>query len=152
MSFADFKKDINEYNKQIEEMNNKSNKEDKEFPEIPSGKYLVGVDRLEITEGKEGRPVLKIQWRIQEGKFNNHCIFTTKYLAGTKNDNAVVYFATVLLNQFAPSKPIKFTGDYDELQSDVKQLADEIVGKVQCDINYDKDNYGQIDIENCWES
>lgn len=153
MSFKDFNKDIAEYSKQVEEMNKKQseNKGDREWPEVPSGKYLVGIDRCEITEGREGRPVLKLQWRIQEGEFNNQCLFTQKYLAGTRNDNAVIYFATVLLNKFAPTKPIKFTGDFDELQEDVKQLADEIVGKVQCDITYDKENYGQIDIIDCWE-
>lgn len=152
MSFAEFKKDIAEYNAKVEELNKPhENDGEKEFPEIPSGKYLVGVDRCEITEGNQGRPVLKIQWRIQEGEFNKYCLFTTKYLAGTKNDNAVIYFATVLLNQFAPTKPIKFTGDFDELQADVQLLEDEIKGKVQCDITYDKENYGQINIDNCWE-
>lgn len=153
MSFKDFNKDIAEYSKQVEEMQTKQsdNKGEREFPEVPSGKYLVGIDRCEISEGKEGRPVLNIQWRILEGEFNKYCLFTRKYLAGTRNDNAVIYFATVLLNKFAPTKPIKFNGDFDELQADVKALEDEIKGKVQCDITYDKENYGQIDITDCWE-
>ena len=152
MSFENFKKDIAEFDNAVKAMSEKQPAEQKEFKEPPSGKYLVGVDKMEIAPSKkDGSPVLKIQWRIQEGDFNKSCLFTNKKLAGTRNDNAVTYFATVLLNKFAPSVPVKFNGDYDNLASQVFDLAQEIVGKVQCEVTYDKDNYGQIDILDCWE-
>ena len=70
----DFEKFNREFGgkKAVEEMNKAK---DKEFPEIPDGKYICTRAKLELGESNKGKPMVKGQFKIKEGKFKNQLLF-----------------------------------------------------------------------------
>ena len=70
----DFEKFNREFGgkKAVEEMNKAK---DKEFPEIPDGKYICTLAKLELGESNKGKPMVKGQFKIKEGKFKNQLLF-----------------------------------------------------------------------------
>ena len=60
------------------------------YAAVPNGEYTVKIDKLEIGETKDGRPMLKGQFRILEGAHAKACLFYNRVLFGTKNDAAMI--------------------------------------------------------------
>lgn len=58
----DEKVDFNELNKDIEDA--KENAGTGNFPELPAGYYFVNMEKLELGETKDGRPMVKWQFRV----------------------------------------------------------------------------------------
>ncbi|MBC2367815.1 DUF669 domain-containing protein [Listeria booriae] len=54
-----------------------------DFPEIPDGKYEVGLRNLEMKLTKKGDPMLSAQFQILNGEFENNYIFFNQVLQNT---------------------------------------------------------------------
>ena len=46
-----------------------------EYSELPEGTYVCKLEKLELGESKNGKPMTKAQFRIVEGKHKKQCIF-----------------------------------------------------------------------------
>ena len=66
---------------------------------IPDGEYVVGIDKMEIGETKDGRPMFKVQFRILEGEYKRSCLFMNRVIFGTKNDAGMIGSVTAFLSK-----------------------------------------------------
>lgn len=113
--------------------------------EVPAGEYRVTVERLEIGETKDGRPMLKVMCRILEGEFKKHCIFMNRVLYGTKNDAYMIKTAIDFLESLEPSDEIgeityRNMDDFDTLVSDIAEDIDSL----EYDVEYDPDEFESL--------
>lgn len=112
--------------------------------ELPSGDYQARVEKLELGETKDHRPMVKCQMRITDGKYKNWCIFYNRVLYGTKNDGSMIHSANVFLRSLVDWEPdeIKFESysDYADLIEDVES---ECMGTV-FDVTYDPTAFDSV--------
>lgn len=123
-----------------------------DFPEIPKGKYIVSVDNLEVGETKDQRPMLKGQFRIQEGEFEKSCLFYNRVLYGTKNDANMIASAVGFLKTLEPSEdvgPVVFDS-YSQFAELVLDIAEDIQ-ELQYEVEYDPKAFNSISIKDVFE-
>lgn len=113
--------------------------------DIPKGKYVVGIDKMEIRETKDGRPMFFIQARVKEGEYKNHCVFMNRVIYGTKNDGNMIQSVLTILDKFQTDTLPEFRS-YNQFVDNVADIYEEIQGKVECEIDYDKDAFNSISI------
>lgn len=123
------------------------------FPEIPKGQYMTTVDKLEIGETKDHRPMLKIQMNIEEGKYKKHKLFMNRVLYGTKNDANMIASALGFLESLEPTEdvgPLVFES-YNQLNQLVLDIAEDIDG-LEYSVDYDESKFNSISIIEAFEA
>ena len=81
--------------------------------DIPKGTYIVGIDKMEIRETKDHRPMFFIQARVREGEYKNHCVFMNRVIYGTKNDGSMIQSVITLLDKLETETIPEFNGYQD---------------------------------------
>ena len=127
------------------------------YEEVVAGEYTCTVDKLELGETKDHRPMLKAQFRIvgdKEGakcKFTKNCLFFNRVLYGTKNDANMIASAVGWLKSLQPSEDIVVEfKSYSKFADLVMDIAEDISG-LQFLVNYAPDNFNSITIEDVFE-
>lgn len=122
MAFEQFKMDVNDYNKEIEELNNnkKDKKEKTDYPIVIDGDYECALMGLEIGTTKAGdKLMLKGSFKILDGEFKNQRLWINKVLTGTKNPALTVKSAVDFLNTLGSAQVVEFNGDFDDLETQI---------------------------------
>lgn len=123
-----------------------------DFPTVPSGTYTVKAEKLELGATKDGRPMLKGQFRIQEGEFKKQILFYNRVLFGTKNDANMIASAVGFINSLEPSEdvgPIVFES-YSQFADLVLDVMEDIE-TLEYDVKYDPDGFNSISIVEVYE-
>ena len=118
-----------------------------DFPEIEEGTYTGKIEKLEVGQTKDGRPMLKVQFRITENPHKNSCLFMNRVLFGTKNDANMIASALGWLETLEPSEevgPIVFES-YSQFNDLVLDIAED-VAELEYDVDYDPDAFNNISI------
>lgn len=152
---ADFSKfdkqiDLAQLRKEAEEI--KKNGGTGEYPEIEEGIYRGKFEKLEVGTTKNGRPMLRVMFRITEGQHKKQCLFMNRVLYGTKNDANMIASAEGWLETLEPSEDVGdviFRG-YSEFADLVMDIAEDI-SELEYDVNYDPDAFNSITIEEVYE-
>ena len=156
MDFSKFDKEIdaNQLQKDIAEAQANGTGD---YEEVPAGVYLCTVDKLEIGSTKDGRPMLKTQFRIvgdEDGKkcnFTKHCLFMNRVLYGTKNDANMIASAIGWLKSLEPSEDISVVFEkYSQFADLVLDIAEDI-SELQYVVSYDPDAFNSITIDDVFE-
>lgn len=129
--------------KDVEEAKNNSG-------DIPKGTYIVGIDKMEIKATKDGRPMFFIQARVKEGEHKNKCVFMNRVIYGTKNDGNMIQSVLTVLDKFQTDIIPEFNG-YQDFVELVADIYEEIQGRVECEIDYDKDAFNSISIKEVFD-
>lgn len=136
--------DLNGLKKDVRDSEEKS----KDFDDVPHGSYEVKVDKMELTESKNGDPMVSIWFKILEGKHKERLIFMNQVI--TRG------FQVHLMNQFLKS----FDTDanvYFETYSQYAKLIEYIKDYVGMnDLNFEleygeKKGYNTFKIVNVFE-
>lgn len=125
-----------------------------DFPEIPKGTYVGKFEKLEVGQTKDGRPMLKGQFRITEGEFEKSCLFYNRVLYGTKNDANMIASAVGFLATLEPSEevgPVEFES-YSQFADLVLDIMEDIDGELEYEIEYDPDGFQNISITDVFET
>lgn len=126
------------------------------YKEVPVGEYLGKIEKLEIGETKDGRPMLKVQFRITEGEFNNSCLFMNRVLFGTKNDANMIASAIGWLQTLDAADedgnviPVTFDS-YSQFNELVMDIMENIDGILEYKVEYDPEAFNNISIEDIFE-
>lgn len=123
MSFKDFNMNMEDYNAQIKDLENNKPKEEtkKEFKEVVDGDYECALMGLELGTNKVGdKLMLKGSFKILDGEFKNQRLWINKVLTGVKNQAQCVKFAIDFLNTLGSEQEVEFTGDFDDLETQIK--------------------------------
>jgi hypothetical protein len=120
------------------------------FSDVPKGTYIVSVEKMEVGETKDHRPMFKMQCKIKEGEFKNRNLFMNRVIYGTKNDGAMIQSVLTLLEKFATNTLPEFAG-YNAFVDNVLDIYEEIQGKVELEIDYDADTFNSISIKEVYD-
>lgn len=124
-----------------------------DFPVIPKGVYNVKAEKLEVGTTKDGRPMLKGQFRITEGQYEKQCLFYNRVLYGTKNDANMIASAVGFLNSLEPSEdvgPVVFES-YTQFADLVLDIMEDIEDIMEYEVEYDPDAFNSFHIAGAWE-
>lgn len=132
-----------------------------DYPQIPKGDYTGQFVKLEVGEcGNNakvpGAPLLKIDFKITEGKFKNHHVFMNKVLYTDRTDenwNLKKLMGGVLgwLEKLEVSEDIDIVfDDYDQFEDLILDIAEDIAS-LTYDIQYDPDAFNSIHIDEVYE-
>jgi hypothetical protein len=152
MDFSKFDKEVNldQLKKDAEEI--KKNGGTGDYPEIEAGTYRGKVEKLEVGSTKDGRPMLKCQFRITEGDRKKSCLFMNRVLYGTKNDANMIASAEGWLETLEPSEDIGAVEfqSYSQFAELVLDIAEDIA-ELEYEVEYDPDAFNNISIVDVFE-
>ena len=120
------------------------------FSDVPKGTYIVSIEKMEIGETKDHRPMFKMQCKIKEGEFKNRNMFMNRVIYGTKNDGSMIQSVLTLLEKLQTSTVPEFTG-YNAFVDNVLDIYEEIQGKVELEVEYDADAFNSISIKEVYD-
>ena len=108
------------------------------------------IPKMEIRATKDGRPMFFIQCRVKEGEYKNKCVFMNRVIYGTKNDGSMIQSVITLLDKLETETIPEFNG-YQDFVDVVADIYEEIQGKVECEIDYDKDAFNSVSIKEVFD-
>lgn len=123
MSFKDFNMNMDEYNESIKELEaNQSNENTKrEYKDPVDGDYECALLGLELGTTKAGdKLMLKGKFKILDGEFKNQRLWINKVLTGCNNSAWCIKSAIDFLNTLGSEQEVEFTGDFDDLETQIK--------------------------------
>lgn len=120
------------------------------FSDVPKGTYIVSIEKMEIGETKDHRPMFKMQCKIKEGEFKNRNLFMNRVIYGTKNDGSMIQSVLTLLEKLQAVTVPEFTG-YNAFVDNVLDIYEEIQGKVELEVEYDADAFNSISIKEVYD-
>ena len=154
--------DFNKWNEQfggekaVKEVE-KAQEQAKEFAELPEGNYVCKLEKLELGESKQAKPMVKAQFRITEGNHHNQCIFYNGVMVA--NDPQYNGFMIHKVLEFLRSlqvledTDIDFDGNFahfNDLLLDIVEAAEEDGLKFGVEIEKDGE-YNRITVTDVFE-
>lgn len=129
-----------------------------QYEDVPKGKYIAKIEKMELGMSKDKRPMFKVQMRLADGvteaeeKFlaryrkKKPCVFLNRVMFGTKNDEAMIASVIGWLNKLIDKdeKPVVFTA-FSNLADEILDLAEDFAD-AEIEINYDPDKFNSIEI------
>ena len=132
---------------------NEAKKNENQFSEVEAGTYYGRVEKMEIGETKDGRPMFKMMFRITEGNHKKQCLFMNRVVFGTKNDGSMINSVLGFLEKLEPSEevgPIEFSS-YSQLNDLVLDVMEDIDGYLEYEVEYDPEAFNNISINEVFE-
>lgn len=144
---------------------NKQKKEAEEnsFEEVPAGKYVARIEKMELGTTKDGRPMFKVQMRLIEGvdadtekfvakyKKKKPCVFMNRVIFGTKNDGNMIASVEGWLKKLdLDGEPIVFSG-YSNFAEDIMDAAESCEG-LEFEIDYDDSRFNSIIVTDVFDA
>lgn len=120
------------------------------FSDVPKGTYIVSIEKMEIGETKDHRPMFKMQCKIKEGEYKNRNLFLNRVIYGTKNDGSMIQSVLTMLDKLQTQTLPEFTG-YNNFVTNVLDIFQEVQGKVELEIEYDADAFNSISIKEVFD-
>ena len=142
--------DFNKWNKDFggqEAVNELKEQQEKakEFAEVPDGTYTCKLEKLELGETKEGKPMIKGMFRIVTGEHKNQCLFVNQVFTRGYPQHKGLEFLRSL--QIFEDSEIDFNGDFEDFNDLLLDIAEEAEG-MEFDVKKSKDGeYTKITIE-----
>ena len=153
MSF-DFSAFDNKVN--LDELQNEvKNAPDNDFQDVPDGKYIVSIEKMEIKPTKKGDKLMfavqcKVQEDLQDKGQENRNIFWNRVIYGNKNtekwnDGIAIKGVTTWLGKLETEVEPEFI-NYSDFAGCVLDIFQEIQGKVEMEIDYKSSAFNPITI------
>ncbi|UYX53341.1 DUF669 domain-containing protein [Bacillus thuringiensis] len=116
-----------------------------DFEKVPDGQYEVAVEKMELTESKNGDPMLMIWFNIIDGEYEGQKIFYYKVMQ-PQNDKAFgfqVHQNNEMLRTLwdCEKDDVKFTS-FEEYADLVLDIHEEIDGKFEYLLSKETDKKG----------
>lgn len=144
-SAFDNKVDLNELQNEVQ------NAPDNEFQEVPDGKYIVGIEKMEIKLTKAGDKLMfAVQCKIKEGEQTNRMIFFNRVISGNKvsetwNDGRAIKSVITWLEKLETEVVPEFI-NYQDFADCVLDIFQEIQGKIEMEVDYKSSAFNPITI------
>lgn len=108
-----------------------------EYKEVPLGTYEIKIDKLELTESKSGRPMVRCWMRILDGEYKNSIIFMNQVI----NISFGLHIANEFLKTLESGVDISFDSftQYNNMLLDIHEAID---GKYEYALEYGKNDKG----------
>jgi hypothetical protein len=121
-----------------------------EYQEVADGLYMCKLDKLELTATKDNRPIVKGQFRINEGKFKNQCIFYNGVMAA-KDPQYNGWLQSKVLEflksmEIFDDADIDFNGNFNDFNDLILDMAQESEGVIFEIKKTTKGDFAELDI------
>ena len=121
--------DFNKWNEQFggeEAVKELAEAKSNEYTEVPDGRYICKLEKLELGESKTGKPMIKGMFRITEGEHKKQCLFINQvFTRGFPQHKGLEFLRS--LNVFEESE-IDFDGDFEDFNDLLLDIAEEAEG------------------------
>ena len=96
---------------------------DKEYKEVPNGTYICALEKLELGETKDHRPMVKAQLRIMEGSHKKQCLFYNQvFTRGFPQHKALEFLRSL---QIFDDSEVDFDGNFETFNDLLLDMAEE---------------------------
>lgn len=93
------------------------------YTELPEGSYICKLEKLELGESQNGKPMVKGMFRIVEGQHKKQCLFYNQvFTRGFPQHKALEFLRS--MNVFDASE-IDFDGDFADFNDLLLDIAEE---------------------------
>lgn len=104
-----------------------------EYPEVPTGKYEVKIEKMELVESSKGKPMFTAWFRIVNGKYENNLLFMNQVITQG--------FQIGIVNDFIRSteavEEVEFV-NYSQYNDLIMDAFEEIDGKLEFLLEFKK--------------
>lgn len=118
-------------------------KEQGDYKEVPTGKYEVKIDRLELGKSKKGADMFICWFKILDGEYKNSMLFMNQVLDPTPNFSSGQRIGNV--NKFLESLDsgieIEFI-DPDQWENMIMDVFEAVDGKLEYIVEYETTKSG----------
>ena len=141
--------DFNKWNEQFggkEALEDLKKAAENEYTELPDGTYVCKMDKLELGETKDGRPMVKGQFRICEGSHKNQCLFYNQvFTRGFPQHKALEFLRDL---DILDETEVDFDGDFQDFNDLLLDMAETAEGDgLKFEIEKSKDGeYTRLDV------
>lgn len=151
-STFDDKVDLDELQKEVENAN------DTDFEDVPDGKYIVSIEKMEIKLTKaQDKLMFAVQCKIKEGEQANRMIFFNRVISGNKNtekwnDGKAIKSVCTWVNKLLDEdeEPIDFV-NYQDFSDQILDVFQAIQGKIEMEVTYAADKFNSITIKEVFD-
>lgn len=102
-----------------------------DFSEMPDGDYTCRLEKLELGESSNGKPMIKGMFRIVEGAHKKQCLFYNQVFCRSANGSMFsVHKGLEFLRDLAifDDSEVDFNGDYEDFNDLLLDMAEEAEG------------------------
>lgn len=151
-SAFDDKVDLNALQKEVAEA------KDVEFADVPDGKYIVGIEKMEIKTTKAGDKLMfAVQMKIKEGEQKNRKIFFNRVISGNRtsetwNDGRAIKSVCTWVNELLgeDEEPVVFV-NYQDFADQILDVFQSIQNSIEIEVSYAAKNFNPVKIEEVFD-
>lgn len=151
-SAFDDKVDLAALQKEVEEA------KDSDFGDVPDGKYIVGIEKMEIKLTKaQDKLMFAVQCKIKEGEQKNRMIFFNRVISGNKNsenwnDGRAIKSVCTWVNELLgeDEEPVVFV-NYQDFADQILDVFQSIQNNIEVEVTYAAKNFNPIKIEEVFD-
>lgn len=110
----------------------------KEYVEVPFGQYEVKVTKMELGCSKAGDPMLRVQFKVLEGRYKDNFIFMNQLV----NQSFLIHKANDFLRSLDSRENIEWTGRYSDYADLIDKVFNAIDKKLEYVLDYHSDSKG----------
>ena len=129
----------------------KAQKEQGQYENVPKGKYVCSLEKMELTITKQEpkRPMFTMSMKVKEGEYKGRLLFFNRVLLGNRKterwgDAQAIASVVTILEKFGTQTVPEFTGDYEEFADCIADIYEELQGNVEIEVEYDADSFNTI--------
>lgn len=131
---------------------------DTEFADVPDGKYIVGIEKMEIKTTKAGDKLMfAVQMKIKEGEQKNRKIFFNRVISGNRtsetwNDGRAIKSVCTWVNELLgeDEEPVVFV-NYQDFADQILDVFQSIQNSIEIEISYAAKNFNPVKIEEVFD-
>lgn len=136
--------DLNALQKDVE------NAKETDFEDVPDGKYVVSIDKMEIKETKaHDKLMFAVQARIKEGEYKNRLLFFNRVILGNTSPKwtdaqAIKSVITWVNKLLAPGEaPVEFV-NYEDFDGQILDVFQSVKDSVEIEMDWKADNFNPM--------
>lgn len=133
--------DFNKWNEEfggqdaVDALKDQENKQ-REFTEVPEGTYTCKLEKLELAESKNGKPMIKGMFRILYGNHKKQCIFVNQvFTMGFPQKKGLEFLKSL---QVFDDSEIDFDGNFATFNDLLLDIAENAEG-MEFNVTKEKD-------------
>lgn len=127
------------------------NAPDTDFEDVPDGKYVVSIDKMEIKETKAGDKLMfAVQAKIKEGEYKNRLLFFNRVILGNKssekwNDVKAIKSVITWVNKLlAPGEaPVEFV-NYEDFDGQILDVFQSVKDSIEIEMDWKASNFNPM--------
>lgn len=137
----------------LKELQQELQKPANDFEEVPSGTYIVSIEKMEVKETKaQDKLMFSVQCKIKEGRQKGRMIFFNRVIAGNKNTDkwndikaikSVIVWVNKLLEE--GDTPVDFV-NYSDFGEQILDVFQAVQGMIELEVEYEANGFHAIKI------